>query len=75
MLSATADGDLGLSEPYVSTDQAVHRAVVLHVDLDVGRRFHLVRRVFIDEAGFQFVLHEAVRAVSKAFFLLAFGVE
>ena len=74
-LEGGADRDFGFTETYVAADQAVHWAVVLHVCLHVGGRLHLVRRIFVDEAGLQLVLHEAVRAVGKALFLFPLGVE
>ena len=69
------NGYLRFPEAYISANQSVHRTVVLHIGFDIGCCFHLVRGIFVDKAGFQFVLHETVWAVSETFFLFSFGVE
>ena len=47
----------------------------IYIGFDIGCCFHLVRGIFVDKAGFQFVLHETVWTVSETFFLFSFGVE
>ena len=74
-LECRTDSHLGLSETNVSTNQPVHRTGTFHIRLDLGGSLHLVRRVLIDEAGFQLMLHEAVRRVGETRLLLAFGIE
>ena len=68
-------GHFGLSKTHIATNQAVHRTVALHICLHVGSGFHLVRRILIDKARLQFVLHEAIRTEGKALLLLSFGIK
>ena len=74
-LEGCPDGHLGLAEPDIATDQAVHRSLALHVGLYLGCRLLLVGRILIDEAGFQLMLQETVGAVGKALLLSPFGIE
>ena len=74
-LESGTDGYLGLAEPYVAADEAVHGPAALHVGLHFLGDAQLVRRVFVNETGFQFVLQERVGTESEAPLLAAAGVE
>ena len=55
-LEGGADGDFGLAESYVAADEAVHRAVALHVGLDGLGSCQLVGRVLVDKRGLELLL-------------------
>ena len=74
-LEGSTHGHLGLAEAHVATHEAVHRALPLHVGLDVDGSLQLVGRVFVEEARLQLVLHEAVGAIGKALLLRTLRVE
>ena len=65
----------GLAKAHIATHQSVHRPLALHVLLDVLCGLQLVGGVFINERGFQLVLHEALRAEGKSFLLAAFAIK
>ena len=64
-----------LTEAYVAADKAIHRHRAFHIAFDIGGGFGLIGGVFVEERGFEFVLHIAVGHIGKAFLLLAFGIE
>ena len=74
-LEGRTDSHLGLSEAYIATNQPIHRTIALHILLHLVGGFHLVGRIFVDKAGLQLMLHEAVWAECESFLLPAFGVE
>ena len=74
-LEGSTHGHLGLAEAHVATHEAVHRALTLHVGLDVYGSLQLVGRVFVEEARLQLVLHEAVGAIGKPLLLRTLRVE
>ena len=55
-LEGSADGDFGLAEANVAADEAVHRAVALHVGLDGLSGCQLVGRVLVDKRGLELLL-------------------
>ena len=59
-LESGTHGDLGLAEAHIATDEAIHRTCTLHIGLDIVGGLQLVGSVFIQETGFQFVLHKRV---------------
>ncbi len=48
-LEGRSYGDLGLAEPDVAADEAVHRRLAFHVLLHVGDRLELVGRLDVRE--------------------------
>ena len=74
-LERGAYGHLRLAEAHVAAHQAVHRAGALHVGLHLGRGLALVGCVFVEEAGLQLALQEAVGAELEALLLAALGVQ
>ena len=55
-LNAARSGDLGLAEPHVAADQAVHRLDQLHVALDLVDRRDLVARLLVRERVLELLL-------------------
>ena len=55
-LEGRADGYFRLAKSYVSADEAVHGAVILHILLHGLRRSLLIRRILIHERRFQLFL-------------------
>ncbi|OPZ92384.1 MAG: hypothetical protein BWY72_02543 [Bacteroidetes bacterium ADurb.Bin416] len=55
-LEGGSDGYFRFSKTHVAANQAVHWAAAFHVGLDIGRRFDLIRGVFVYKGGFQFLL-------------------
>ena len=70
-LKGSADGNLCLAEAYVAADEAVHRALALHVTLHVVGGFQLVGGILIYEACLELVLQIAVGRESKTLLLVA----
>ncbi len=50
------DGNFGFTEAHIATNKAVHRLVLLHILLHVGRSLQLVGRIFVNERRLQFLL-------------------
>ena len=69
------DRDLRLAETDIAANQPVHRPFALHIGFDVGRRPHLIGRIFVDKPGFKLILHEAVRTERIAFLLSTLRIE
>ena len=69
------DGDFGLSESNIPTDKTVHRPLAFHVFFDIQGGFFLIRGVFKQKGGFQFVLQIGIRGVLMAFAQSSFGVD
>ena len=65
-LEGGADRDLGLAVAHVAADQPVHRLVGLHVDLHVGDRRELVRRLLEREHRLHLELPRRVARVRVA---------
>ena len=63
------------SETDVAADEPVHRRVAFHVVLHVLCGFQLVGGIFVDERGFQLMLHETVGTEAETFLFFPFGVE
>ena len=59
-LEGGTDGYFCFPESYVSAYQTVHRTRAFHVCLHLIGGFQLIGSIFIEETGFQFVLHERV---------------
>ena len=74
-LESSTDSHLGLAEAHVATHQTVHRPRPLHVGLHVVGGLELVGSVFVEEAGFEFVLHEGVGTEGKALLSATLGIE
>lgn len=74
-LERRADGDFCLAETDITAYQAVHRAVALHVGLDIAGGRQLVGGVLIDEGCLKFMLQVAVGREAETLLLLAGGVE
>ena len=74
-LESSPDGHFRLTEAYVPTHQTVHRLVALHVRLHFLCRLQLVGCILVQEAGFQFMLQEAVGTVFKSFFLFTLRIQ
>ena len=55
-LKCSTDSDLRLTKTHVTTDETVHRLITLHVRLYFLSSLQLVRSIFIQETGLQFVL-------------------
>ena len=74
-LERRAERDLGLAVAHVAADQAVHRARLLHVGLDLLDRLELVGRLLVGEGALE--VHQPLRVggerVARA--ALALGVE
>ena len=74
-LESGTNGYLCLSESHITTHQAVHRLLTLHICLHILCCFQLVRCIFIDEACLQLMLHIAVGTIGKTRLLLTLRVE
>ena len=68
------NGHFGLTETYITTDKPVHRALALHIFLDVLGGTGLIGRVFVNKGGLQLVLQIRIRAILKALFQSALGI-
>ena len=68
-------GHFCFTVPDVAADQSVHRFAGLHVAGNVLDRFELIRRLFIFERGFEFVVHRAVESIGIARDEFAVGIE
>ena len=55
-LKCGTDSDLRLTKTHVTTDKTVHRLITLHIRLYFLSSLQLVRSIFIQETGLQFVL-------------------
>ena len=65
-LESGADGHFRLAETHVSADEAVHRAVILHILLNRLRRPLLVGGILIHEGGFELFLELVVGREGEA---------
>ena len=65
-LESSPDGHFRLAEAHVAADEAVHRAVVLHILLDRLRRPLLVGRILVHEGGFELFLEVGVGREGEA---------
>ena len=74
-LESGAYGDLGLAEPHVAADQAVHRARILHILFHSGGGCKLIGSILIDKRGFQFMLQVAVGRETEPQLLLACRIQ
>ena len=68
-------GHLGFTKTNVPANKSVHGSFTFHVLFDVFGRFALVRGIFIDKRGFQFMLQITVGAILKPFFQPTLGIE
>ena len=55
-LKCSTDSDLRLTKTHVTTNKTVHRLITLHIRLYFLSSLQLVRSIFIQETGLQFVL-------------------
>ena len=74
-LERGAQRDLGLAVADVAADQAVHRALGLHVDLDELDRLALVGGLLVGEGGLELAQPVGVRRVGEAGAAAALGVQ
>ena len=70
-----AQRDLGLAEAHVAAQQAVHRAVGLHIHLDLRDAAQLVLGLLIGEGVLKLALPRIVRGEGEALDLGALGVK
>ncbi|MNN12285.1 hypothetical protein D3C81_1252680 [compost metagenome] len=59
-LECCPDRDLGLAVAYVATEQAIHRAILLHILLDLFNGPHLVASLIIGEHSLEFLLFRCI---------------
>ena len=74
-LEGRSHGDLGLTEADITADQPVHRAVGLHVPLDVANRLELIRGLGVLEGVFEYSVRGigvAVRVITSTFWVSCF---
>ena len=74
-LEGSAHRDFGFTKSHVAADEAVHRAVALHVGLDLLGHFELIGGVFVGKGGFELLLEECVGGVGEALFFAPATVE
>ena len=69
-----ANGHFRFTKSYVAANQSIHRTFTFHVFLNVCGGFALIGCVFVNERGFQFVLHVVIGTMRKTLLGLALGV-
>ena len=74
-LECSTNGDLGLTEAHIATDEAIHRSRRLHIALDSLRSLELIGRILPLERSLQSLLQIAVGREGKALTRLALGIE
>ena len=74
-LKCSTDSDLRLTKTHVTTDETVHRLITLHIRLYFLSSLQLVRSIFIQETGFQFVLQKAVGTILETFLLFTLRIK
>ncbi len=74
-LESRADRDLGLAEPHVTADQAIHGLGQLHVVFDILDRGELISRLVVRERVLQLVLPRRVGSERMTLYSHADAVE
>ena len=66
-LESGTNSHLGLAKAHVTTDKTVHRLCLFHICLHILGCLQLIRGIFVEKAGFQFMLQIGVVAEGKPF--------
>ena len=68
-LESSTYSHLRLAEPHIAAHETIHRSRTFHIGLDIERGLQLVGSILVEEAGLEFVLHEAVGTESETLLL------
>ena len=69
------NGDFRFPETHIATHQPVHGMRLFHVFFDIDCGFQLIRCVFVNETGLQFVLQVGIGIERKSFLGFSFSIQ